>query len=299
MVQGRIEFPGERRVFATVTHLPLLARLRIGPPDTGPEGRNPLVRRLAAWADEAIEFLAGQKFHGSIELRLRDGTTAGAAFDTREDVFLDFADAERRGGFAPAESALLERLLPRTGTFWDVCAGWGYFSWLAATHPTFAGAAVCFENAPALLADIERIRIAVGRPAAVRVERFALSDVTTRGTGAKSDPRALARIDDLRLAAPDLIRLDARADLRGAVEGGASTIRRHRPALLYPYRDPFSDDVELVADLLAENEYRFHAVTLSEGTLTLDPVTPGRPEHMPPSALLFAAPPSRIASLIG
>ena len=299
MVQGRIELPGERRAFATVTHLPLLARLRIGPPETPPEERNRTVRRLAAWADEAIEFLAGQKFHGSIEFRLADGTTAGAAFDTRQDVFPDFADAERRGGYAPAESALLERLLPRTGIFWDVCAGWGYFSWLAATHPGFTGVAVCFENAPALLADIERIRIAMGRPQGVRVERFALSDETTRGTGAKSDPRALSRMDDLRLSPPDLIRLDARADLRGAVEGGVSTIRRNRPAILYSYSDPFSDDVEIVADLLAGNEYRFHTVTLADGKLALDPVNPARPEHLPRSAVLFAATPSRMTGLIG
>ncbi len=296
MLQDRIQLPGDRRAFATVTHLPLPARLRVGRTAEGTGGA--LVSRLAAWADEAFGFVTGRRLHGSIEFRLADGTTAGAAFDTRLDLFLDFAAAQQAGGFAPEESLLLERLLPRAKVFWDVAAGWGYFSWLAATHPGFSGTTVCFENAPELLSDIERIRLALGRPA-VRIEPYGLSDVTTRGTGAKSDPRALARMDDLRMTPPDLIRLDSRADLRGAIEGGVNTIRRHRPAILYRYADPFSDDVEIAADLLAGNEYGFHFVTLSADGVQLDPANPGRPETMPPAALLFAAPPSRVSSLIG
>ena len=146
---------------------------------------------------------------------------------------------------------------------------------------------------------VSRLLVKRNKRSPHNVERFALSDETTRGTGAKSDPRALSRMDDLRLSPPDLIRLDARADLRGAVEGGVSTIRRNRPAILYSYSDPFSDDVEIVADLLAGNEYRFHTVTLADGKLALDPVNPARPEHLPRSAVLFAATPSRMTGLIG
>lgn len=312
MDQLSIHIPGEPRQFAAITHLPPLARFQVRHPDVKPRG----VRRLAAKgiriAYRLYHNIFGQPAPAALELVCRDRSTVGIAVDGGKAIYIDFASRQRHGGYEPEGTLLIDALLPGAATFYDVGANWGYFTWLAATTLRFKGTVYCFETAPALVAELERVRNGA-RFAHVEIMPFGLSDRDENvpvpkgqsglqgadsGISRRNGKPAVRRLDDLGLPPPDLVRIDGSHHARAALEGGSATVRAHRPAILFECREAGCEDMHILFDLLRDNEYLFHVVHRTETGIALSPANVSDPDAIPAPCALLAAPHRRLASLL-
>lgn len=305
-----IDIPADRRRFATIAHLPSTSRLEVGNPLVPPAGIRRFAARAALPARVIVHGIFGRPVHGALELTLADRSTVGIAIDGTSPLYIGYASHERHGGYRPADTLLLDAILPRAKLFYDIGAGWGYFTWLAATNPGFDGTVFSFEISPSRVSELEKIRTAA-RFANVQIMPYGLLDfdgslaiaggrrglisrlvpAASRGTSEAS----VRRLDNLGLPAPDLIRISAGDHVRSALEGGSATIRTHRPAILFECRADLDDDAAILFDMLRSNEYLIYSVAPSATGVTLTRIDTMRPMTIPGPASLFAAPRSRLS----
>ena len=99
------------RSFATVTRLPFLARCQVRDPARKLRGLRRLSDKLVRQAWRIRRFLPAS---GEIGFRCTDGRMIVVRIDGRKHHFIDYASREVHGGYEPAESALIDALLPHT-----------------------------------------------------------------------------------------------------------------------------------------------------------------------------------------
>lgn len=298
MDQLSIHVPGTARSFARITRLPLLARLQVANPDAELRGLQYAFDRAARGAHRLVHSIFGQPAPAALEISFADRSTLGISVDARMPHYVEFVSRSLHGGYRPLETLLLDAMLPQARVFFDVGAQWGYFTWLALTNPGFKGTVYSFEQSPALVAELERIRDG-GRFNDVHVMPYGLADydgVATQDASRNRTPISVKRLDDLDLPPPDLIRIGTPGLERAMLEGASATIRAHLPAIMFGSLNPLSEDAPILFDLLRDNGYRFHVVQATESGVALSPAAP---ETVFGPGDLFAAPQSRLAALLG
>jgi FkbM family methyltransferase len=170
-------------------------------------------------------------------------------FDGRNEQYHALYDSNYRFGYELETALLLSRLARGSGAFYDVGANWGYFSLLLAATPNFHGAIFAFEPNRRVLVDLEsmigqanlgsRVKpfgIGIGSEASeltlVEVDKFktGLGHLTSSGHGYSVPVRPL---DDLGLAAPDMIKIDAEGMELDVLRGARDILQRNRPHLVF------------------------------------------------------------------
>jgi FkbM family methyltransferase len=138
--------------------------------------------------------------------------------------------------------------------FYDVGANFGYFALYAAGIAGYEGSIHAFEPMPDTFADLERCVGELGLGPRVACHPIALSDRAGPGLMATADPLhsalarlvdgeperpprgartvTLARLDDLDLAPPFLVKIDVEEHEAQVLAGGEALLRRQRPMLV-------------------------------------------------------------------
>jgi len=306
-----MEFEIAPRHFAEIDNLPPLAALQVGAPTVKPRGARRVAVKLARAAFGLLHEHLGIPARAQLRLRGTDGTVREVTVDARQRIWIDYASRARHGGYEPAETALVDLLLPRVTTFFDIGANWGYYSLLAATNRAFHGTVHSFEIAPAMIRTLESLT-ARADAANVVIHPYGLSERTgaiaisrernahlTRviGPGARGIAVPVRRLDDLDLPPPDLVKIDVEDHERQVLAGGGVAIARHTPAILFECRAPQAADTQAVFSMLEGLGYRFHRFSFdaAAGRLTLVPLDRGSNVAGPGN--LFAATEARAAAL--
>jgi FkbM family methyltransferase len=238
----------ERRTFAEIVSLPFWAAKLVGDPTRKPEGMARFVRKLSRSMCALLYRRLG--LSGPGVMRVGQDRVA-VPINGGHSVYVDFAGRSRFGGYEPVETAMLDRLLPRAGVFYDVGSNWGYYTLLARTNTRFSGDVFAFDVLGSMSDELENIVSAAGFDR-VHVMRFGLSDVNgeisvsrehhahlTRvldGEGAEGLCAVVRRLDDLDLPPPDLIKIDVEDHELSVLRGGERLIETRHPAILLESR---------------------------------------------------------------
>ncbi|MDA0675699.1 MAG: FkbM family methyltransferase [Proteobacteria bacterium] len=234
--------------------------------------------------------------------------------------------------YEPETSALLDRLVGDTETVFDIGANWGWYALLIASRPGFAGTVHAFEPFPSTFDDLRRTVDQCGLAERIRCHRLALaaasgeadmafSDGVQSGLarlgetgGVKGTPARvqLARLDDLGLAPPAVIKIDAEDHELAVLEGARATLGRARPLVVFE-NWLHRGDPRLTLDpirLLAELNYRFFypgwvegdadcivASRTRSGVLALVPFVVAQRFQLAAQLNILAVPAERLAEL--
>lgn len=234
------------RRFASVNGLSPLAEALIYDPVAKPTGARRLRRKAARALFTLLHDRLGRPSAATLRLVLGDGTAREIGIDLRQSVYLDFAGRERFGGYEPAETMLLDTMLGRAQSFYDIGANWGYYTLLAASHPRFKGTVHAFDVSADMIAELRRLVTGLWLDN-VTVAGHGLSDRSgdvaisagrhahlTRITDTPSRVTArVERLDDCGLPPPDLIKIDVEDHEPAVLRGAAATLAAHRPAILF------------------------------------------------------------------
>jgi FkbM family methyltransferase len=156
-------------------------------------------------------------------------------------------------GYEAETAALLERLVPDDGIFFDVGANWGPFSLLIASRPGFTGQVVAFEPVARVREDLASVIAQAGLSSRITLRAEALSDRAGRGAMryklhsalATIEPGAgdvtMARLDDLDLPAPHVLKIDVEGHEAAVLDGAREMIARHRPLIVLESRPQDGD----------------------------------------------------------
>jgi FkbM family methyltransferase len=235
--------------------LPLLPRLRLYDPARKLRGFPRLRRKFGQAGDEIVHGWMKFPARGAFTVNLADGTTGRFDFDAHQSAYLAFVSRALHGGYETTETLFLDAMMAKSRVFYDVGANWGYYTLLGATHPDFNGEICAFDISDQMNAALSRM-VEDLRLTTVKVLGYGLSDrsglaATSADRAAHltkiiddADPRSargararLARLDDVALPPPDLMKIDVE-DLELAVlQGGRRVLARHRPLILFEHRN--------------------------------------------------------------
>ncbi len=210
--------------------------------------------------------------------RARIKTPAGSrtiTFSARNTQFGALYMPQSKPVYEPETSALLDRLVGDGEVFFDVGANWGWYSVLIASRPTFHGAVHAFEPFPSTFADLASVVRQAGLNERIVCHDVALAERNGEAEMAFSDgvqsglarlgekggiPVRLARLDDMSLAAPTAIKIDAEDHEFEVLEGAAAVIDAARPFIVFENwlhgENPRLTLAPLA--LLAARRYRFY-----------------------------------------
>ena len=176
---------------------------------------------------------------------------ARLTFDARKHHYASLYLNHYRDGYEPEVAALLETFLTDARVFYDVGSNWGYFAFYAATKPGYEGVIHAFEPVPRTFADLEDWVGQAELAARITCHRLALSD--EQGTGVMAvDGEAsglarlvegdagdggvavpLARMDDLDLPPPDVLKVDVEEHELKVLRGARSVLATRKPMLIF------------------------------------------------------------------
>jgi FkbM family methyltransferase len=211
---------------------------------------------------------------------------------------------------------LLDRIVPDDGVFFDIGANWGPFALLIASRPSFAGRVVAFEPIARVRADLESVVTQSGLAGRIAVRGEALSDraglgamryglhsaLATLDVGAGAGV-TVARLDDLDLPAPQVVKIDVEGHEAAVLEGARTTLARHRPMIvLETWHRAGADDGALAQ--FERDGYRLFRPSLAiaaggAATLTLAPFAAAGRGRMAEDFNAFACPEERLGALAG
>lgn len=176
--------------------------------------------------------------------------------------------------YEPETSALLDRLVADGDVFLDVGANWGWYSLLIASRPGFAGTVHAFEPFPSTFVDLAAVVDQAGLARTIHCHEVALADKSgTLDMGFSDGIQSglarlgekggvtvrLARLDDLDLPAPDVVKIDAEDHELEVLRGAERTIATARPVIVFEnwlHRDRTELTLAPIR-FLAERGYRF------------------------------------------
>ena len=78
-------------------------------------------------------------------------------FDARNTQYQALYKDLFHHGYEPEVMALLDIIMPSSGTFYDIGANWGYFSMFVASKPDFKGKILAFEPFPSSYQDLKNV----------------------------------------------------------------------------------------------------------------------------------------------
>jgi len=182
-------------------------------------------------------------------------------------------------GYEQENAVLVDLLLPRGGNFYDIGSNWGYFTFYAASnHDRLTIQA--FEPFPSSYADLVSCIRQAGLADIVTCHNCALSDQDGEAfirlpdqlhsglAELTADPNAtriiIRRLDSLRLAPPDLIKLDVEGHEIEVLRGGRETLQASWPFLIFENRRDYKMPGKTLAPLtfLTEMGYRLYIPAL-------------------------------------
>lgn len=184
------------------------------------------------------------------------------------------------GGYEPQTTALLDLLCPADGIFYDIGSNWGWFSLYLASKPGFQGKIHAFEPFPPSYADISSVVEQAGLTGQITCHNVALSDqageafmhlpdhfqsgmATLKAGKSAGDQRTrVATLDSLNLAPPSLVKMDVEGNEIKALRGGAQTITRHQPMMVFENKRSSGNPMETLEPLffLRDAGYQFFHV---------------------------------------
>jgi FkbM family methyltransferase len=279
-----------------IVALPLLLRLQLAA-----EARND---RLQAKLAKSMFSLAHRRLGRPAWGRMRLGETE-VRIDAANTHYLALLRAGP-AGYEPETAALLDALVPDGGVFFDVGANWGPFSLLVASRPGFVGKVVAFEPIARVRADLAAVVAQAGLASRIAVRGEALSDRAGRGAMRYKLHSALAtlqpgeggvtmaRLDDLALPPPHVVKIDVEGHERAVLEGARRIVAAHRPMIVLESWHR-RDDPAL--SWLEDERYRLFRPALDETVLTLHPFAAASRGGIPGDFNALACPEERIDRL--
>lgn len=266
----------QRREFIEGITLPLLSRLRLYDPSRKPRGLKKLGRKLGQAADVVIHEWMALPSTGTFTVRRADGSIREYRFDAHQSAYLAYASRALFGGYELAETMFLEAMLSRSDCFYDVGANWGYYTLLAATHPHYHGKIYSFDvsdemnqalSGMAKSLESEAIEV-MGHGlsnrsgfSAISTDRAAhLIRVVAETDGQKQNDLSVpvARLDELNITPPDMMKLDVEDHEFEVLQGGLKVLEQHRPVVLFESRN--GDDGGKAGELLESYGYQLYGL---------------------------------------
>lgn len=193
-------------------------------------------------------------------------------------------------GYEPDIGLLMDAFVPDDGVLVDAGANWGYFPLFLAARPGFRGHILAVEPFPASAAAlagviaatgiahlVEPLAIALGAApgrAAMSAEVFTGNNRISRDGAVDVPVETLDRVVAARkLDRLDLLKIDVEGAEADVIRGGAQTIARHRPVIVFEHWLDADGDVDAAPfrALQAIAEHAFHAIAL-------DPPPDDRPQ---------------------
>lgn len=229
-----------------IVELPLLARIQDAAERRFRRGLGRLIAKAARALFDAVHNHLGLPATGRLTLDSGDERVVTLRFDARNTHYRALARAGDVG-YEAETLALLDALMPNDGVFFDIGANWGYFSLAIASRPGFSGTIEAFEPATAVHDDMAGLVRQAGLGDRIVCRGDALSDETGTGrlaSGGRHSALArlvserrgeivtIARLDNLDLPAPDVIKIDVEGHEARVLVGAAKTIIRHRPMIV-------------------------------------------------------------------
>lgn len=274
----------------TVERLPALARLHAAAWSPSARMRQellklplrPLFKRLYRWG------LGGE---GRMTLKV-GGVAKSLPFDARNLQFTALYMPQHASGYESDAAALLDALVGPRAVFFDVGSNWGYYALWLAGREGFEGRVHAFEPVPATFADLKGLVSAAGLSEKVFCHELALSDAAGRGAMSIPDelhsglatvsqgggiPIALARLDELGLPDPEVMKVDAEDHEEAVFSGGRATLERAKPHVVFESawgRLPAARALAPFAFLQGLGYSFFHPAWLGAGVLGLVPFEP-------------------------
>ena len=208
-----------------------------------------LGKRMGRMAFDAVYGL-GLGGRGAVDLMKPDGP-ARVMFDARKLHYASLYLNHYQDGYELEVAALLETFLTDALVFYDIGSNWGYFAFYAATKPGYEGAIHAFEPVPQTFADLEDWVDQADLESRITCHRLALSDELGTGVmevdgeasglarlvkgcgGAGGEAVHLARLDDLDLPPPDVMKVDVEDHELNVLRGARSVLATRKPMLIF------------------------------------------------------------------
>ena len=230
----------------TLEYLPFLSRLHRA---AFRERRRFSKRFIGKPAKRLFRLLlaAGASGEGRVRIETASGSHV-IGFNARNTQFGALYLPQSLPLYEPETSALLDRLITDRDVFFDIGANWGWYSLLIASRPAFNGAVHAFEPYPPTFSDLCATVRAARLDDRIRCHDLALSDRSGEAGMAFSDgvqsglarlgeaggkTVRLARLDDLDLPSPSVIKIDAEDHEFEVLVGAAGVIEKARPFIVF------------------------------------------------------------------
>lgn len=236
--------------------LPLIAKLtRLG----FHQYRNRWAKRLGKRAGRlAFDAAYGMGLGGEgiAELATNDGPVR-LKFDARKRHYASLYLHHYGDGYEAEVALLLETFLGREAVFYDIGSNWGYFAFYAVAKPDYTGAIHAFEPVAGTYADLIDWVEQSGLAARITCHQLALSDKAGSGRmfldegatglarlrdigenegeneGDGGDEVTLARLDDLDLPPPDVMKIDVEEHELEVLQGARRVLGQQKPMLIF------------------------------------------------------------------
>ncbi len=262
-----------RRNPVRIMRLPALVRFSL----YAGEQRNRAARRILIKLTKTLIGTAhhrlGIRADGRMRLERPDAVAVELAFDAGNSHYGHLYRGGVHQEYEPKISALIDTLIPGARVFHDVGANWGYFALLAATQSAFRGAVHAFEPVSETFCDMQRLVEQTGMGDRITPHHTALSDQNgvmamkrefhsalarlDRNAGGPEVP--VARLDDLDVPPPDVMKIDVEGHEAKVLEGGRRKIAERTPMIVFESLQQPGDPSSALAPfkILSALEYWF------------------------------------------
>ena len=163
-------------------------------------------------------------------------------------------------GYEPEVMALLDIIMPSSGTFYDIGANWGYFSMYVASKPGFKGRILAFEPFPSSYQDLKDVIEQAELTDTIECYPVALSNfegnahiqlpdhihsgfATIRNNNSNFfSPRVkVTKLDTIDLLSPSVLKIDVEGSEYFVLIGGRNVLVKYKPMIIFENIRDFKD----------------------------------------------------------